>query len=362
MESNRGNHGVRRSRVVRLGMIGAVVAIGVGTLASCGAGDPSAAGGGAAGGQDGQVRIGVTVYDMSSFITEGKEGMERIADANDIDLVWNSAGSDVSTQANQIDQYIQQQVDAIIIVPVQADSLGPQLEKAEEAGIPVLAVNAALADDSKLAATVLPDDVAAGEQQMQQMVDHLGGEGKIVILQTKLGASYEIDRTAGNQRVLDANPGIEVLAMDTGNNTRDEAVNKMRNWITAYGDDIEGIVAQNDDMGLGALQAIREAGLDIPIVGIDGIEDGLQAVADGKFLGTSLQHGTVELATGLAVADRIAQGEEIEREWVYVMPPVDDSNIDGVLQNVVTDRGALLERLPDLIERNLRSGDISNEE
>ncbi|MBO1806296.1 substrate-binding domain-containing protein [Leucobacter ruminantium] len=341
--------------LARLGAVGAAVALGAVSLTSCGAGDPNA------GGED-QVTVGVTVYDMSSFITEGKEGMERIAEANGIDLVWNSASSDVSTQANQVDQYIQQKVDAIIIVPVQADSLGPQLEKAESAGIPVLAVNAALSDSSKLAATVLPDDVAAGEQQMQQMVDHLGGEGKIVILQTKLGASYEIDRTQGNQNVLDENPGIEVLAMDTGNNTRDEAVNKMRNWLTAYGDQIQGIVAQNDDMGLGALQAIREAGLDIPIVGIDGIQDGLQAVADGDFLGTSLQHGTVELATGLAVAYRIAEKQDVEKEWVYVMPPVDESNIDGVMKNVVTDRSALLDRLPELIEKNLKSGDISNEE
>ena len=81
-------------------------------------------------------RIGVSVYDMSSFITAGKEGMEAYAKANNIELVWNSANLDVSTQANQVDSMINQGVDAIIVVPVQADSLGPQVATAKEQGHP----------------------------------------------------------------------------------------------------------------------------------------------------------------------------------------------------------------------------------
>ncbi|WP_197383097.1 substrate-binding domain-containing protein [Mycolicibacterium mengxianglii] len=342
-----------KTRRAALAALAGAAVVTMGTVTACGAGDSGAS--------DGRKTIGVTVYDMSSFITAGKSGMETYAAANDIDLVWKSAGGDVSTQADQVDQYINQGVDAIIVVPVQADSLQPQIEAANNADVPVLAVNAALSDDSKLAATVLPDDVAAGKQQMQQMVDKLGGRGNIVILQTKLGSSYEIDRTAGNQEVLAANPGIKVLAMDTGDNTRDIAVNKMRNWITAFGPQIDGIVAQNDDMGLGALQAVKEAGLSIPIVGIDGIEDGLNAVKSGDFIATSLQHGTIELAGGLAVAKRVADGEDMSREFVYTMPPVDAGNIDEVLSNVVTDRQALLDRLPAVIDKNVETGDMANE-
>ena len=73
-----------------------------------------------------QLRVGVTVYDMSSFVTPGPEGMEAFAKENNIELLWNSANGDVATQASQVDQLINQQVDAIIIVPVQADSLAPQ--------------------------------------------------------------------------------------------------------------------------------------------------------------------------------------------------------------------------------------------
>ncbi|KQQ08746.1 substrate-binding domain-containing protein [Rathayibacter sp. Leaf296] len=326
------------------------------SLTGCGAGDPSAAGGGDS------VTVGVSVYDMSSFITQGQEGMEAYAEANDITLVWNSANLDISTQANQIQQYIDQAVDAIVVVPVQADSLGPQLSAAAAAGIPVVAANAALSDTTNVTSSVLPDDIAAGEQEMTMMAEKLGGSGKIVVLQGPLGQSAEVDRSQGIQNVLDENPGIEILAKDTANWKRDEAVNKMKNWISAFGDEITGVVAENDDMGLGALQALKEAGLDIPIVGIDGIEDGLDAVREGTFIGTNLQHGRVELAAGLAVAARAAAGEDVEKEYVYKMPEIDADTVDGFYANVVSDSDAFVERLPALIDANLESGDLSNEE
>lgn len=329
----------------------------LGTTA-CGAGDQSAG----AEGVEEPLRIGVTVYDMSSFITQGQEGMEAFADANDIELLWNSAGGDVATQAGQVEQLTNAGVDAIIIVPVQADSLGPQLQGAKAADIPVIAVNTTLNDESTITSSVLPDDVAAGQQEMEMMADELGGKGNIVVLQGPLGSSPELDRTEGIQSVVEENPDIKILAMDTANWTRDEAVNKMKNWISSFGDEIDGVVAENDDMGLGALQALNEAGMDVPIVGIDGIEDGLRAVQSGDFIGTSLQHGRVELATGLAVAAKVARGEEVEKEYTYVMPPVTPENVDNFMEHVVTDVDSFLDTLPQLIEKNLSTGDIANEQ
>jgi ribose transport system substrate-binding protein len=309
-----------------------------------------------------KVRVGVTVYNMSSFITQGREGMEAFADANDIELLWNSANNDVATQASQVESLINQGVDAIIIVPVQADSLQPQLQAAADADIPVLAVNTTLSNEELITAAVLPDDVKAGEQEMQMMADELGGEGKIVILQGPLGSSPELDRTQGINNVLENYPGIEVLAMDTANWAREEAVNKVKNWISSFGDDIDGIVAENDDMGLGAVQALKEAGMSVPVVGIDGIEDGLRAVESGDFIGSNLQHGRVELAAGLAVALKVINGEEYEKNYWYLMPEITPDNVDQFIKNVVTEKDAFLETLPELIAKNLESGDISNEE
>lgn len=324
-------------------------------LSACGAGDPSAQGG------TKKLRVGVTVYDMSSFITQGQEGMRAFAKDNAIELLWNSAGGDVSTQASQVDQLINQKVDAIIVVPVQADSLGPQMTSAKNAKIPVIAVNTALSDQSALTSSVLPDDVAAGAQETEMMAKKLGGKGSVVVLQGPLGSSPELDRTKGITQTLAKYPGMKVLAKDTANWKRDEAVNKSKNWLSSFGDRIDGIISENDDMGLGAVQALSEAGRSVPVVGIDGIEDGLRAVKNGQFIGTSLQHGRVELAAGLAVAQKVAQGEKVNKTYTYTMPPVTPANVDAVYQNVVSQKDAFLQRLPQLVEKNLASGNIANE-
>ncbi|MEV1169287.1 substrate-binding domain-containing protein [Nonomuraea sp. NPDC049784] len=344
---------MKNLRAIALAAVGATVL----ATSACGAGDPANQDGGAKGGS---LRVGISVYDMSSFITAGKAGIDAYAKANNIEVLWNSANLDVSTQANQVDQFINAGVDAIMVVPVQADSLGPQVTAAKAKKIPFLAVNAGL-DSKELAGTVLPDDVKAGEQEMQMMADKLGGKGNIVVLQGPLGQSGELDRTKGIQNVLAKNPDIKILAKDTANWKRDEAVNKMKNWLSSFGGQINGIVAENDDMGLGALQATREAGVKIPIVGVDGIEDGLNAVKSGDFIGTNLQHGTVELSTGLAVAAKIARGENVNKNPVYLMPKVTPDNVDTYMEHVVTKRDQFLAGLPALIEANLKTGDIANE-
>ena len=348
------------SRLTRLlaGIGAGVLVIG---MAACGAGDPNKqAEGGSSNAADRHLRIGVTVYNMSSFITEGKEGMESYAKANNTELVWNSANDDVSTQATQVDQLINSGVDGIIIVPVQADSLTPQIATANEKKIPILAVNAEL-NSPNLTASVQPDDVAAGAQEMEMMAKQLGGKGNIVVLQGPLGGSGEINRGKGIDQVLAKNPNIKVLAKDTANWKRDEAVNKMKNWISAFGDKIDGVVSENDDMGLGALQALKEANKTVPIVGIDGIEDGLNAVKSGEFIGTSLQNGTVELSAGLAVAEKLARGEQVNTKPVYIMPAITKDSVDVAIEHVVTKRPDFLAQIPELTEKNLQTGNIAYE-
>lgn len=329
-------------------------------LTGCGAGDPGA-GADASSSSDGQLTVGVSVYDMSSFVTQGKEGIDAYAKANNVKILWNSANLDVNTQANQVDQFVNQKVDAILVNPVQAGSLQPQVAAAKAAGIPFVDVNASLKNDT-LDGSVQPDDKAAGAQEAQMMMDKIGGKGNVVILQGPLGGSGEIDRGAGIDEVLAKYPDVKVLAKDTANWKRDEAVNKMKNWISAFGGDIDGVISQNDDMGLGALQALKEAGVtDVPIVGIDGIEDGLNAVKNGDFIGTSLQHGTVEMAAGLAVAVKLAKGETVDAKPIYMMPAITKDNVDDAMKNVVTDRAAFLDKLPTLIDENLKSGNVAYE-
>ena len=334
--------------------LGAVATTAV-ALTACGAGDPNA-------GDGDRITIGVTVYNMSSFITEGKEGIDRYAEENNIEILWNSANNDVPTQADQVDSYINGAVDAIVVVPVQQDTLQPQVTAAAAADIPLLDVNATLNND-EVAGSVQPDDEAAGAQEAQMMVDELGGKGNIVMLQGPLGGSGEINRGAGIEKVLAENPDMKMLAKDTANWSREEAINKMSNWISAFGKDIDGVISQNDDMGLGAKQALTEAGMgDVPVVGIDGIEDGLNAVKEGSFIGTSLQNGTVQLASGVALAARIARDEDVaDNHLVYTMPAITSENVEDAIKHVVSERDDFLDGLTELTDKNLETGDVAFE-
>ena len=338
-------------------------ALSISLLAGCGAGDPSNQGSSGTSGSrpanpSGSESRSTT---MSSFITAGKEGMEAYAAANNIELLWNSANFDVATQANQIDQYVNAGVDAIVVVPIQADSLQPQVAAAKTANIPVIPVNAAL-NNPDIAGTVQPDDVSAGEAEMQMMADKLGGKGNIVILQGRSAHPARSTATKVSTTSWPNTPTSRYLPRTprTGSVTRPST--RAKNWVSAFGDQIDGVVAQNDDMGLGALQALKEAGrTDVPIVGIDGIQDGLNAVKSGEFIGTMLQNGTVELAAGLAVAAAIARGEQVNTKPVYIMPNITSENVDAAIAHVVTDRAGFLAELPELTTQNLQTGDIAYE-
>lgn len=320
------------------------------------------AGGSDGGADDGTLTIGLTVNDTTSFVNEGKEALQAYADANDIDLIINDPKGDVTVQASQIEQFIRQGVDGIMVIAVQPDALNAQVLEAKDAGIPLLNINSAL-NSPDTAGSVEPDDVEAGAQIAQAMIDHIGGSGNVVILEGPFGNSGQVLRKQGIDSVLSENPDVTVLASDTANWTRDEAANKTANWITSFGgDQIDGIIAENDDMGLGALQAVKEANLSIPIVGIDGLQDGLRAIQSGEFIGTVLQNGSIELPLGLALTVAVINGDAPEDRIAFKMPYVTADDVDLYIDHLVDNKPAFIEKVPEIVDRNLESGEYSSEQ
>jgi ribose transport system substrate-binding protein len=310
---------------------------------------------------DGKPRtIGLTVNDTTSFVNEGKEALQAYADARGVKLLINDPKGDVATQVNQIDQFIRQKVDGIMVIAVQPDALNQQVADARAAKIPLLNINSAL-NSKDTAGSLEPDDVTAGSVIANEMAKHLGGKGNVVVLQGPLGNSGEVLRTKGIKEALANQPGIKVLAMDTANWARDKAANKMANWLTAFGDKIDGVIAENDDMGLGALQAIREANKKIPIIGIDGIQDGLTAVQNGEFIGTVLQNGSIELPLGLALTLSVIDGTADHRHIAFKMPYVTKEDVALYVDHLNTNKPAFIKKVPMLVDRNLKSGDYANE-
>jgi len=329
-------------------------------LAACSSGASGSPDETAGGSNSSAVTLGVTVYGQDNFATQGREGIEAYAEQRDIDLLWNSADGDVATQANQIDQYINAGVDGILVAPVQFDSLGPQLAAAAQAGIKIGFVNATVQDDSNVDVAVLPDNVAAGKQGAQMMMDHLGGTGKVAILQCLLGASYEIDRTKGMEEVIAEYPDVEVVAKDGAQNIA-EATDKVKNWMTSL-PELDGVIACGDEIGLGAYQAATEAGRTIAITGVDGTEDGLNAVKDSRFIGTQMQHARTEFAAGLAALYHLVRGDDMEELYTYTMAPVTPETVEDFYPNVVSEKDAFLTRIADVVDANLATGAIENED
>ena len=304
--------------------------------------------------------IGFTVYDMSSFISLGKGGAESVAKANNATLLWNSARMDVNGQISQIQQFINQKVDAIVIAAVNSSTLGPQVAAAKAAGIPVVITNLTVSPSTQKDAVsyVGPDDVKAGEQEAQHLVDAIGGKGGIVVLQGPLGQSGEIDRTKGIQNVLAKNPGVKLLAMQPGNWARNQAYSVMQDWLSRYGSQIAGVISENDDMAIGAIQAMREKNLagKIPITGVDGIKDGMRAVRDGTLNETNLQDGPLELGMAVQVAIDHIQGKPIPAVAMFIMPEITKDNVGHYYDQLYVHPQKFLDGLPTLIRSNLQSG------
>ncbi|MBA4699335.1 MAG: substrate-binding domain-containing protein [Ruminococcus sp.] len=287
--------------------------------------------------KDGGYTIGCTVYYMTEFVTLMVEGMEQRADKLGCDLVMLDAQQDAQNQITQVENLIAQKVDVIIVAAVDSDAILPAMEMCEDAGIPLVGVNM-LFNTEEPYHYVGPDDVLAGELEMQNAIDAIGGEGNIVILEGPIGQSAQIQRLEGNQNVLDKYKGkIEVLADQTANWSREEALTLVENWLESFSGQIDAIVAHNDEMALGAIQALEAAGLTdkIVVTGVDAILDGCNAVKDGTLLGTVYQDAELEGSEAVQKAYDVLEGKVTEKELSYIdMKWITKDNVDELLTTV----------------------------
>ena len=255
-----------------------------------------------------EMKIGFAMYNVSEFTVLMRDGIQAECDERGAKLITLEAGYDAATQLDQVENLITQGCDAIVLAPVDADALVPAIDMCEEAGVPLSVVNCALNTD-KPYYYVGPDDVQAGEVETQYMMDTLGGKGNVLVFQCKIGTSYEIQRTEGIQNVLAKYPDVTVLAIDSANGNRDEGVDLMENWFETYGDQIDGVISQNDGMAMGIIQVLQANGKsDIPVIGVDAIEDALVAIDKGELLGTVYQDADLEGRNAVKLAFDLIDG------------------------------------------------------
>lgn len=294
-----------------------VVAIMTLSVAACGGTEESSEGGESAKKTDGYT-IGATYYTLQTeFCMRMDNYAKKYCEEKGINYTSYDGNNDANTQLKQVETMITDGVDAIILNPQDADACVACVEAADEAGIPVFGVNTMVNSD-KLTAYVGSQDVGAGEEIMQFMIDYMGKDAfNIVVLEGPMGQSAQLQRWEGINNVLAKNKGVKILAYNTANWSRSEAMTLMETWLTTYGDDIDAVVAENDEMALGARQAIEDGGYDIPCIGIDGISDAVAAVKEGRMIASDFQDAEGQISGAIDAAIKVLDGEEVEKEiWI----------------------------------------------
>lgn len=283
------------------------------------AAEPAETGSGDEGGStaDG-LSIGATYYSLQNEFTMRMDNAAKAwAEENGVSYVGYDGNYDAATQLSQVETMITNGVDAIILNPQDADACAACVDAAVAAGIPIIGVNTMVNSD-QLTAYVGSQDVSAGEDIMSYMIDYLDSDAfNIVIIEGPMGQSAQLQRYEGITNILADYPDIKILDCNTANWSRSEAMTLMETWITTYGDEIDAVIAENDEMALGARQAIVAAGMDIPCIGIDGITDAVTAVSTGDMIASDFQNAEGQITGALDAAIKCINGEEVEKEiWI----------------------------------------------
>ena len=263
---------------------------------------------------DDRITIGVSYQRLQSeFVINIQDALREKAKELNVRLIESDGQGKAENQISQVENFIVQKVDAIILNPVDRNSCAPAVDKAVAAGISIVVVNAQVSNLNKANAYIGSDDSEAGRIEMQYIVDKLGGKGNIVILNGTHGHSAEISRTKGNKEIIARYPDMNIIAEQSANWDRAQAMTIMENWLQS-GKKIDAVVAQNDEMALGAYKAIEAVNKqeEIHIIGIDAIPDALRAVEEGKLVATVFQDARGQGAGAVEIALKVIRGETIK--------------------------------------------------
>ena len=277
--------------------------------------------------------VGATMLSMQNeFIVNVHDEMVKKAGATGIELITVDAEHSPLKQVEQVESFIAQKVDAIIMNPCEVEASSPAVAKALAAKIPIINVNSETS--AKPSAFVGSDDVESARIAMKFIADKLGGKGNIVMIHGYMGQAAQIKREQGAREILNQYPNLKLLAHQTGEWDRAKAMSLMENWIQSFGPKINAVFAHNDEMGLGAVKALTDAGLKdkIIVVSIDAIPDALQAVKKGTLDATVFQNAEQQGAKAIETAIKAAKGQVYDKQTLIPFQLVTKANLTQFLK------------------------------
>lgn len=255
----------------------------------------------------------------SEWRTGNTASIKEAAENLGVELIFSDGQQKQENQIKAIRTFIAQQVDVIGVSPVVETGWDSVFQEAKDAGIPIILVDRRADVPEDLYTTYLGSDfVEEGRNAARVMVDLLGGEGDIVELVGTVGSAPAIDRYEGFREIIQDYPGMRIIASQSGDFTRAKGEEVMGDFLQLYGDEIDAVYAHNDDMAIGAIQAIEAYGLkpgeDIKIVSIDAIRDAFQAMIDGK-LNATIECNPLLGPQFFELALKVVNGEVVPK-WI----------------------------------------------
>jgi inositol transport system substrate-binding protein len=268
-----------------------------------------------------KIRIGVAMALFDDvWLTLVRDAMTKWAkDHPDVELTIVDANNDTNKQVGQVENFLAQGMDAIVILPVDTAATGPMTKAVVKAGKPLVYVNRKPSNLPKGVVYCGSNSIEAGIMNMEELGKCMGGKGNLAILMGELSNEAAIGRTDGIKKtVKEKFPDIKIVREQTGNWKRAQGKTIMENWL-ASGQEIDGVASNNDEMALGALQAIKAAGKlgKICVGGTDGSRDALASMEKGELNNTVFQ-------------DPVGQGQEaVNAAYLLVKKESNPKVVDG---------------------------------
>ncbi|MGY6018193.1 ABC transporter permease/substrate-binding protein [Streptomyces spinosirectus] len=274
-------------------------------------------------------KMGLSLSTLNNpFFVQIRAGAQAEAKKLGVDLTVTDAQNDASQQANQLQNFTSSGLGAIIVNPVDSDAASNSVKAADKAKIPVIAVDRGV-NKAAVDALVASDNVRGGELAAKTIAQKLGGTGKIVILQGQAGTSAARERAAGFAAGLKAYPGLKVVAQQPADFDRTKGLDVMSNLLQAH-PDVQGVIAANDEMALGAIKALgSKAGKSVQVVGFDGTPDGLKAVEGGTLYASVAQQPSQLGRIAVDNALKALQGKKVEETVKVPVKVVTKANVAG---------------------------------
>ena len=318
-----------RTRKLRTLLIAVFALFATVALAACGGGSD-----GKAGDEGADKKLGFLVYDVGvdpwmnvAIKTVEKEG----ADAG-FDVTVSNGHNDVGQMASAIDSFITQEVDAILVAPSDKDSLVPAVVKADAAGIPVFTFSLAMSEKAPITSFIGADDVNIGSVQGDMVLKALNGKGgKVALMTGILGSGPQLGRTEGVHKILEAEPGIEIVEEQANNWAHDKTVSLTQDWLSKYPKgELAAVVAQGPELVAGAQLAHSKGRDEIVFIGCDYPKDARKAIEDGVLYGTLNQSPAVMAEEAIKAMKTVVDGGTVDEEILIETPAVTESNVADI--------------------------------